>query len=206
MDNIDFLPKRIKQKRGRTRLLKRQGAVLMLSAVALMAMAYVNTAAMARARAELADLEARQRRLDETLTIIPDLTASLAQAAIKQRINRDLGSRLTVNAVLAELGRLLPPAGSLTALEYNTVEIQPKVLPARTAGAIAKPKNIPAEKRVRLTLAGVAPTDVDVANFIGQLSSCPLLAEVNMGYSKMVAIDQGRRRARSFQVNCLMAR
>lgn len=206
MDNIDFLPKRIKQKRGRKRVLKRQGAVLMLGAVALMAIAHVNQAAIARANAELADLQDRQHRLAETLKVIPDLTANLAEAAIKQRINRELGSRLTVNAVLAELGRLLPPAGSLTALEYNTVEIRPKASPVKTAAAIATHKNVPAEKRVRLTLVGVAPTDVDVANFIGQLSGCPLLAEVNMGYAKMVAIDQGRRTARSFQVNCLMAR
>jgi hypothetical protein len=55
-------------------------------------------------------------------------------------------------------------------------------------------------KRVRLMLTGIAPGDVDVANFIGQLSASPLVEDVNMGYAKTVEF-RGRL-AREFQASC----
>ena len=60
------------------------------------------------------------------LAAIPALTAEMADGQIKRRISRELGSRLAINAVLAEMGRLLPPSASLTALEYSTVDMRLK--------------------------------------------------------------------------------
>ncbi len=59
-------------------------------------------------------------------------------------------------------------------------------------------------RRVRVVLAGLAPTDVDVANFIGQLSASPLFENVNMGYAKTVRF-RGRS-AREFQASCYLAK
>ncbi len=55
-------------------------------------------------------------------------------------------------------------------------------------------------KRVRLLITGVAPGDVDVANFIGQLSASPLLEDVNMGYTKTV--EYRGHLAREFEASC----
>jgi Tfp pilus assembly protein PilN len=59
-------------------------------------------------------------------------------------------------------------------------------------------------KRVQLLVTGLAPSDVDVANFIGHLSASPLFEDVNMGYAKNVVV-RGRT-AREFQATCFVAR
>ena len=53
-------------------------------------------------------------------------------------------------------------------------------------------------------LTGMAPTDVDVANFIGQLSASCLFKNVNMGYAKTVTFQ--RRSAKEFQASCYLAK
>jgi len=50
----------------------------------------------------------------------------------------------------------------------------------------------------------MAPTDVDVANFIGQLAGSRLFEGVNMGYARNVTFRS--RSARQFQVSCYVIR
>ena len=59
-------------------------------------------------------------------------------------------------------------------------------------------------RRIRLTVTGLSPTDVDVANFIGQLSASPLFEDVNIGYTK--TINHQDRSARQFQASCYLIR
>ena len=59
-------------------------------------------------------------------------------------------------------------------------------------------------KRLRLVLTGLAPGDVDVANFIGQLSGSPVFEDVNMGYARNVEFNG--RLAREFQASCYVIR
>jgi len=210
---VNFLPKRLKLPRRRRRRTTRQAVVLAATACALGALGalgYWRQTQVAAARADLACLKQQQGQLEKRLAAIPALTEQLAAGQVKQRISRELGSRLTINAVLAELSRRLPPTVSLTGISYGTVEVQPEnaggnvqARPGRSAG---KDLKVPPEKRVRVVITGLAPTDVDVANAVAQLSACPLFSDAAMGYAKTVAIDKGRRKASSFQVSCLMAR
>ena len=50
----------------------------------------------------------------------------------------------------------------------------------------------------------MAPTDVDVANFIGQLAGSRVFEDVNMGYARNVPFRT--RTARKFQVSCYVIR
>ena len=59
-------------------------------------------------------------------------------------------------------------------------------------------------RRIRLVLTGLAPSDIDVANFIGQLASSPLFEDVNMGYAKTVFHENYE--AREFQASCFIVR
>ena len=53
-------------------------------------------------------------------------------------------------------------------------------------------------------LTGLSPTDIEIANFIGQLSASPLFEDVNMGYARTEEFDG--RVGRKFQASCLVAR
>lgn len=84
----------------------------------------------------------------------------------------------------------MPESMTLTKLNMETVEVAVPVEPAggnRSNRPLAVEKSrSQVVKRVRLTLTGMAPTDVDVANFIGQLAGSKLFENVNMGYARNV--------------------
>lgn len=201
MKKIDFLPERIKRQRRRSRLLKKQGAALAAVFAVLCGLGYFNHGRVRSVRAELVMRQRDQQAMQSRLAMIPELMAQQADGRIKQRISEELGSRVDVRAVMAELGRLLPPSSALLSMELSTIEMRSGAA-ARLEGQL----RAPTQPRVKLLITGVAPTDVDVANFIGQLSASPLFEDVNMGYSRTIQVDDDRRDARSFQVSCLLPR
>jgi Tfp pilus assembly protein PilN len=211
MNSIDFLPKRLRVQRVRRHRVKRQATFLVTVVLILSALGYSSRRQIAEARETLAERHHEQSALSSELSIIPALQAQIAEGSIKQRISRELGSRLAVSAVLAELGRVLPEKAALTSLEYSTVDAHhaPAVqstVPIVAASAAEAAARASGEKRVRVVIAGVAPDDLDVADFLGGLSASPLFSDVQMGFSKTVMLDEGRREARGFEVSCLLAR
>lgn len=212
MNTVDFLPRRLKLQRSRRMRLRRQGAGILGMLIALGVVAYTSDLRIAAAEGGLADREQRREELARQLSAMPSLTAQLAEGNIKQRISRELGSRLAVNAVLAELGRLLPAKAALTGLQYATVDVRRQAAatgaPAAPTGPVSAAAAAAAttEKRVRVVITGITPGDLDVADLLGRLSTCPLFSDVKMGFSKTVTLDSGRREGRGFEVSCLLAR
>jgi len=136
----------------------------------------------------------------------------LADLLVKKRIDAELGSRADCTAVLAELCRIIPPNMALVSLELKSVEIHQRTPEAsgdrhrsrRPTVANRRRPKATVSRRLQLMLTGVAPSDVDVANFIGQLAANCLFQEVTMGYARTVAF-RGRS-AREFQASCYLAK
>ena len=206
MNQIDFLPRRIRQQRGVYRQVRRQAMTMLIVAATLGVLAYFNEARIAKANTDLATYTERGESLAAELSVLPELTRQLADGQINRRISRELGSRLTINALMAELARMLPPKASLTSLDCSTIEVQPTVKPGKPRTPRKVGSKMLMDKRVRLQITGIAPTAIDVADFIGRLSVSPLFSDVNMGYAKTVLIDNDRREARSFQMTFLVAK
>ncbi len=212
MNTIDFLPERIRHQRSRRAALQRQAVLLGLVAGLLGLWAWANQGRIDQAEAHCQALAGSRQAVQNQIALIPDYQRQLEAGQVKVRISRELGSRLDLQAVLAELSRLLPPSAALTGLECRTVEVSLRPTAsmltggARAASAGGLTLKAPTEARVKLLITGICPTDVDVANFIGQLSACPLFEDVNMGYAKTEMVDQKQRKARSFEVSCLLAR
>jgi len=210
MQEIDFLPERIKVQRARKRRVIRQGYLLFAAVVAMGVWVYFGQQRVARAQAELDVLRDRSETMHRQLALKTQLEKELADLVIKERISKDLGSRVNVLDMAGELERLLPASMSLTKLNLDTIEF---TMPKDKGGARNRsPRAIPASgrkkqqtvKRVRLLITGMAPDDVAVANFIGQLSAGPLFEEVNMGYTKNIVYR--KRNAREFQASCYVIR
>jgi len=177
---------------------------------------YARQGQIASARADLAIVEQRADRVGRQVDLIRPLEQQMSGLLIKKRIDSELGSGTDCSAVLAELCRLTPTNMALTSLDLQTVEVAASELggaSGSTVGSRAAVRNRPTRgaagtgrgvRRVKLDLTGLAPTDVDVANFIGQLSASPLFVDVRMGYSRSVSY-RGRT-AREFQATCHLAR
>lgn len=209
MSDIDFLPDRIRAQRARWRRLRLQAGFLLVFGTALAGLGYAFHGRIETAQVELGLLTDRADGLQVELRLRESLEAQLADLTIKKRIEEQLGRRVGTLDVLAEVQRVLPESMALTSMTMETVEVRlpeeavDRQDPARAA--VRKSKG--AErigKRVRLTITGLAPTDVDVANFIGQLSASSVFEDVNMGYAKNLTF-RGRD-ARAFQASCYVVR
>jgi Tfp pilus assembly protein PilN len=214
MKSIDFLPERIRFQRDRRRRLVRQGCLLGLCLIGLAVLGYVRHGRIQTARAELAMLNDRSANSQRQLALRRELESQQADLMIKKRIADQLGSRASALEVLAEVSRLLPGSIVLSSLTVETMEIDAPLPSAKDstnetdrASAAAAPSGkakTRSVKRLQLTLTGLSPTDVEVANFIGQLSTSPLFENVNMGYAKNTVFRN--RPAREFQVSCHVVR
>jgi len=211
MDSIDFLPEKVRLGRARRQRLIRQGYLLVAFAIALVVLGYYRQGRIKEASAQLAILDESAASLQQQAQRRTTLEEQMQNLMIKKRVEEHLGSRISAQLVLAELQRQMPASISLTSLDLQSQDVSAgdstsgKHISARaTAAGKTDGKKGDAVKRVELVVTGLAPTDVDVANFIGQLSSSPLFEEVNMRYAKNVII-QGRI-AREFQASCYVAK
>jgi len=206
--NADFLPERITTHRAmRTRLL-RQGHLLAITVVALVGLAYFNQDRIDRAEAEVVYLDEQSVNMARQMEMMYDLQTQLADLRIKQRIDSRLGSRVKGTDILGELGRILPKTMALTNLELEAVPVAIKLEPAKgPAGLTAKRTSKKKQRmvnRLKLVISGLSPNNVDVANFIADLSASPLFEEVNMGYAKNIIFR--KKVAKEFQVSCFVVR
>jgi len=103
---------------------------------------------------------------------------------------------------------VMPESITLTSLTLETMEVSTAAAPSRTSRSrrATKAQDVGATtvNRIQAVITGVSPTDVDVANFIGQLSASPLFEDVNMGYARTV--EYRGRQAREFQASCYITR
>ncbi len=206
MDNIDFLPQRIRDSRRRKKRLQAYIALLVLCAVVLTGIGWHRQGKVAEASAQLTALQEKGQGLTLQNQQRQELESQLRDLMLKKKIENKLGCPIGPQMVLAELQQRMPPTVSLNRLDLEVQEIQPKPAAAPAvrqvaAGIAVCPETI---KRLRLTITGVAPDDDDLANFIGQLSASPLLEDVNMGYSRNIVV-RGKN-AREFLATCFIAR
>jgi Tfp pilus assembly protein PilN len=208
-DNIDFLPERIRTARTRRRRIAREAYLLALCLGGLVVLGSIRHERVAVARAEAASLDERQANIARQIEFRRQLEGQQKALAVMKTITTDLGSRTNVLDVLGELDAVMPRGISLLDLSLETVEVH---TPVDTTYQDSKPRlavGSPArteltEKRIQLTVTGLSPTDIEIANFIGQLSASPLFEDVNMGYARTE--DFEGRVARRFQASCLVAR
>jgi Tfp pilus assembly protein PilN len=216
---VDFLPERIRRQRARRTRFKLQVYVVGLLAAFLVAIACFNHGKIAAAQAQLAVHEERSATVKQQLGVLSNLQKQQTRLMLSKRVDEMFlakeGTRIRVIDVLAELGKLLPDGISLQSLNCETMDVAlektaPQGSDNKSAGPVLAPAGASQSgkpgsiKRVKLVLTGVAPTDVDVANFIGQLSASPLFEDVNMGYAKNVMFRA--KNAREFCVSCYVAR
>ncbi len=210
MREVEFLPERIRHQRFRRRRLVRQGYLLAVCVLLMGVLSYFNNVRVTQAQAELGTLEEHSSYLSGQIEKIPPLERELAELLIKKRIESELGSRTDCTAVLAELCRIMPENMAMVSLDLKSMDVRVKIpagsganqsARASAGGAARTTRTV---RRARLVITGVAPTDIDVANFIGQLSSSCVFENVKMGYAKTAIL--GDRTAREFQASCYLAR
>jgi Tfp pilus assembly protein PilN len=206
---IDFLPERIITRRATRERIVRQGYLLGIMLAAIIGLGYFNEERIGRAEAQMAHLDNQSLSMTRRIENMYGLQRQLSDLMITQRIDNRLGSRVNGMDILGELGRILPKTMTLTSLDLDARKVTVKSKPA--APGVATPVGRRSKRtanrtinRLKLTITGLSPNNVDVANFIADLSASPLFDDVNMGYAKNI-VFRGKS-AKEFEASCYVAR
>ncbi|MEM0913090.1 MAG: PilN domain-containing protein [Planctomycetota bacterium] len=167
-------------------------------------------------REVLAEREEVARQFEEEakkLEQLDELREQKIEMERKAEIAAVLIERLQRSVVLAELINNMPATVSWLSFELETKTLRRAQAPS-TALARAQQRNAakaaaaqqavarPPETRSSIELVGIAPTDVQVAEFISALSAHPAFANVSLQYSEQSTVQDAE--LRKFQVEMIL--
>ena len=188
MREVEFLPQWYPKVRQRKRAVMIQTWATLSLVVALgvwMLMAQRNVQAseteLSSLRTDLNQSEVQLQRLEEMLDLQKELGK---QASIFAKIGRPVAS----TKLITTLEQLMPRDMALMNLTLETEEPQAKAggslsSRSRRSAAAAAAAAANAEPKLRLRLHGVAPTDVDLAEFLAKLTAKPFFRQIELIYS-----------------------
>ncbi len=185
MKSVNLLPKWYLQERRQRRYLRVHAGVMLLLGAAMAGAGFVGQqriAALGRQRNQLetrlsqvADPEATLKRKQTDLHRLEDL----------QLAYRELGKTIPMSSVIQQLQNDMTPG---MALSQVSIEVRPD--PVKGSGNVGDTHNPPKYHDVAyLTVEGIAPNDVQIAQLIKTLSTNPLLTDVMLDYTKTGALD-----------------
>jgi len=151
-------------------------------------------------REVLAQREAVARQFEEEakkLEQLDELREQKIEMERKAEIAAVLVERLQRSVLLAELINNMPATVSWLSFELETKTLRRAAPPStalqraqqRNAANVANPVPRPPETQSDITLVGVAPTDVQVAEFIAALSSHRAFRNVSLQYSEKSTVQ-----------------
>jgi Tfp pilus assembly protein PilN len=196
--DMSFLPEDYLEARSarRTNLILLALFALVLTGIGVYTLYQVRLDAQVRTREARAT--ARSLQVAQQIELVEQMYQRKDQMIRKARVTSMLLERTPRSVILAELINNMPATLSLLDLELDTKAARPTTAGPKTAIERAKlnaklhaeqaPEVLPAE--VSLKLVGVAPTDVQVAQFMTALGRNPLFAEVNLSYSEALTVQE----------------
>lgn len=160
----------------------------------------------ASSRGSLDSLESYANALRDEATAVRDQVSEMEKLKIQQKsllhqvkIQRELTQPINTTSVLATLAKLMSPSMALTSLEVQGTRPVPAPAPPKLKEGEVPPPPKPVQRQIlRLEFVGLAPSDVEVANFVGRLSDHPLFTNVKMIYSRATVVAE--LQAREFRI------
>jgi Tfp pilus assembly protein PilN len=194
MPELEFLPSWYPQARRRRRLFHLQAwsFLAVIGALCLWLSLVHRNVRAAELALRGADTELAQSRLE--LTQLQEQLRLKGELEYQRQIVSRLGTSVEMSRLLRALDSVMPKEMSLVELNVETDE-----QPVRPAGQRQSSTAAPeVDRRLNVRLVGVAPSDVDLANFLTGLTGVRFFENVSMTYSRDKA--QGGHVLREFEV------
>ena len=185
MNEINFIPKRYRQRQAQRAALYRQATLIAMMIVCLVGWAAFQQARTADVRAYAQSLETQVESKRAKLEALERLQATHQKLMHQVRVQQRLAQSLAHSKVISLMGKLLPTKVRLRALEMNT---------RRGSGSGGSP----APQAIKIQFRGTAPDEMTVANLVATLSEHPVFSDVRMRRSSTVRRE--RQTVREFQL------
>jgi Tfp pilus assembly protein PilN len=179
MRELEFLPDWYPQTRRRRRLVHLQGWLTLLLVAGMGTHLVMADRNIAVAEGSVSALQAQLTETDAKLAEIDKLDAMRRQLRQQQAVVSKLGTYVESCKVIDALDAVMPKQMSLTGLQIDNEERVDN-----SAVQAARATEPVVERRLKVRVQGVCPTDVDLANFMTQLAAVPFFEQVNITYAR----------------------
>ncbi|HVT88413.1 MAG TPA: PilN domain-containing protein [Tepidisphaeraceae bacterium] len=201
MRELEFLPPSYQQTARRKRVVVTQSWIFLLLLVGLGTWAAL---AQGNVRIKQRELRDKQHDLDEThqqQRILAEQLSYRRKLQEQEGLVASIGSQVDMTRMLQTLDNLMPKEMSVQEFECTT-EKQERITTSVAALPSAAPKPRQIDRKMRIRIVGVAPSNADIANFLTGLSSVSFFNQVAVKYAKDVT-DNGHI-LREFEVSFVL--
>src|SRR3954471_7652436 len=126
-------------------------------------------------------LSAQLQQTNAQLQQMQRLESLRRQLRQQAEVLTKLGIHVEVGRLMSKLADSMPPSVSLLSLNIDTDEIPVNISAAERA-SLKEGSRPPVDRRLRVKLQGVAPTDVEMATFLTELNQVPFFERVAPTY------------------------
>jgi Tfp pilus assembly protein PilN len=183
MRELEFLPAWYHQTRRRKRIVGLEAWVLFLLVIGLgswVALAQRNIIrdqqALNGLTKQITQTHSEQRMLAEQLSLRQQLQE-------REQLIASLGMPVEMTRLMQTLDSVMPKEMSLVEFNCDTDE-QLRQVTSVAAARATNDTTRQMDRRLRIKLIGVAPSDVDLANFLAGLTNVPFFEQVAVTYAK----------------------
>jgi len=183
MREVDFLPSWYVRMRRRRRLLILQVWATLALAAGIIAWSLLiarNTRVAAQTLNALRDQVAQTNAQLAQMERLEGLRRQWRQKA--EALSR-MGLHVEASRVLGRIAEVMPRELALTSFSMDIEETARQTTGAARV-AMKEQAAAPVDRRLRVTLAGAAPTDVELATFLTELNKIPFLEHVAPTYAR----------------------
>ena len=180
---MEFLPDWYPKVRQRRRVLTLQAWITLTLVCGLglwMLLAQRNVLAQER---QLERLDRELTTSETQLQRLEELLALQRQLGQQDQIFVKIGRPIESTHVITTHAEIMPPDMALLGLSLDTHEQSVTAPSGLAARAAAEKKKLDKDSKLNFRLHGVAPTDVDLAEFLAKLTAKPFFKSVELIYS-----------------------
>ncbi len=181
MRELEFLPRWYPGMVRRRRALILQVWAAAALALGLSIQSAIGHHALRNAQTSLSGLQQKLSQTDDDLLRLGEQRALRSQLQQQNEVIARLGPHVPAAPLMAALAEDMPPQTALLDLTLNQIE---KTRPASALATARGDANAAVDRRLSVTLTGVAPSDMELANFLDRLNSLPCVQDIAMAYAK----------------------
>jgi Tfp pilus assembly protein PilN len=183
MRELEFLPTWYPQWHRRRRMVLLQVWITILLVLGLGSWLYLADRNCRDAQEVLVSLRGQLKETDEQLQQMDRLEALRKQLRLQDEVLNKLGDHIESSRLMGKLAAVLPPNVSLLNLTLEHEET-PVPISNIARAALKNPSQVPMDRRLKIKVLGVAPTDVELATFITELNKVSFFERVAPTYTR----------------------
>jgi len=200
MRELEFIPDWYPSTRRRKRIVVLEAYLTFIVAAGLGLFVFQSQRNVRADAAELSYLQSDLSQTNSELARLEELQAQEKQLLQQDQVLKKIGVYVEVTRMMGTLQSIMPPEMALDGLSMKTVE-QLKAV-AGTSKTPLKKQEQKLDRKLEVSIKGVAPTPMDLSNFLIRLNALPYFEQMALVYGRDVI--RSARMMHEFEVKFIL--